>query len=406
MITLSLVRIAFDALRANKLRSFLTLLGVVVGVTSVMTIMSALEGLQKGIADTFNSIGSSTFVVTRMGIVTSEEMFWEKVRRKPLKLEHLELVKASCESCVRVAPRTGENVNVTANGKRVRDCSLEATTEEMGNIVDIDVSLGRYLSYEDNYHARAVAYIGQTVSERLFEGTDPLGKEIRINGVKYEVIGVAAKSGAVFDHDNDNTVVIPFERFRKQFGEPRRRLNFFVSAGSPETLDRAMDETRLLLRTARNVPYNKEDDFDLLTAAAAIEIISSLTAFMRSAMILISSIALVIGGIVVMNIMMVAVSERTREIGIRKSLGARRNHIMYQFLFETLMVTMTGGMIGVALGYIAAQSIVGLIGIQMSPSLISVALGLGMSTFTGLFFGIYPAMKAAKLDPIKALSYE
>lgn len=406
MIVFSILKIAFDALRANKLRSGLTLLGVIVGVTSVMTIISALEGMTDGIEAQFAKLGATNFVITRMGIVTSEEMFLEKVRRKPFKLNYQQLLEDNCTECEKLTPRTetSDQVRYEGNSKRnIRVVGVEAAHIEM---VDLDVAVGRFHSHEDDLYSRPVVFIGQTVRETLFAGLEPLGKQIRIGDTRYTVIGVAASQGQMFGEDQDNFVIIPFSSYVQQYGEPKRRLNFTVKAYSVERLPKAMDEVRLLLRAERRVPYDKNDDFDMLTADNIMDVLNSIFGMMKLTLVGISSISLVVGGIVVMNIMMVSVTERTREIGIRKSLGARQNHILLQFLFESLMLTLGGGLIGVALGIVIASLLIGLIGFSMQPSTLAIVLGVSISTGIGLIFGIYPAMRAARLNPVKALSFE
>ena len=223
----------------------------------------------------------------------------------------------------------------------------------------------------------------------------------------YTVIGVAKKIGSAFGDNQDNFVVVPFSSYSKQFGPTRRGLNLVIKANSVEDLPDAMDQVRVVLRAQRHVPFNEEDDFDMLTADSILEVLNSFTKILRFGLIGISSISVVVGGIVVMNIMMVAVSERTREIGIRKSLGAKRKHILVQFLFESLLLTFIGGFIGVIVGFIIAKALlVSNLGMEITPSILAISIGFGISTTIGLVFGIYPAMKAARLDPIKALSYE
>jgi putative ABC transport system permease protein len=406
MILGSLLKISFDALRANKLRSVLTLLGVIIGVTSVMTIISALEGMQDSIAADLNSMGPSTFMVMRIGIATSEEMFHEKARRKPITMEMVKLIEKGCPLCEKISPRAYTGRRVKYGDQALRDVGIMGATANYIDIVDLDVAQGRFHSFEDDLYKRPVAFIGDQIRESLFEGVDPIGKELNIAGRKYTVIGVAKKMGSSFGENQDQFVVIPLASFSSQFGEPRRGLNVVIKALSVEKLPDAMDQARVVLRAARHVAFDKEDDFDMLTADKILDILNSLTRILRWGLIGISSISLVVGGIVVMNIMMVSVTERTREIGIRKAIGARQTHIMVQFVFEALLVTLSGGILGIVFGFLIAKSLVGLMGMSISPSLLAITAGLSISTGVGLFFGIYPAMKAARLDPVKALSYE
>jgi putative ABC transport system permease protein len=290
--------------------------------------------------------------------------------------------------------------------KGLRRVSIRGASSDIIDIVDIEVGQGRFYSREDELHRRQVAFIGDFIREELFSGLDPIGKDIRIGGRKYTVVGIAKKRGSTFGENQDNFLMIPYSTCVKQFGAPRKRLAFFVKAVSVEKLEEAMDQVRVVLRSRRHVPYDKPDDFTLLTADNILETLNAITKIFRMALIGISSIALVVGGIVVMNIMMVSVTERTREIGIRKSVGARQKHILLQFLFEALMTTFSGGVVGIVLGFLIAKSLVGMIDMVISPSAFAIIAGLLISTGTGVIFGIYPAMRAARLDPIKALSYE
>lgn len=406
MILGALLKISYDALLAHKLRSGLTLLGVVIGVTSVMTIISALEGMQSAIEADLNRLGPSTFMVMRMGIVMSEEQFLEKMKRKPIDKKSVELIEKGCTLCDKISPRAFQTARIKYRDQAIRNVPVLGATYNYIDIVDLDVAQGRFHSYEDDLYKRPVAYIGEQVRADLFEGVDPVGKEISVGDRKYTIIGVAAKMGSSFGNNEDNFVVIPLSAFSSQFGDPRRGLNIAIKAVSVQKLQEAMDQVRVVLRASRHVRFDADDDFDMLTADKILDVLNQFTRILRMGLIGISSISLVVGGIVVMNIMMVSVTERTREIGIRKSLGAKQNHILVQFMFESLLVTLTGGMIGIASGFIIAKVLVGLIHMDIQPSMLAIGLGLIISTGVGLFFGIYPAMKAARLDPVKALSYE
>jgi len=407
MIAPSLVKIAFSALLANKLRSGLTLLGVMIGVTSVMTIISALEGMMGGIEAQLARLGPATFVATTIGgVVTSEEQWFEMLKRKPLKLKAVKYIEEGCDLCEKVCPRVYTRTLMKYGNKSLRRVMVGGSTFNLIDIVDIEVAQGRFHSREDDLHRRQVAFIGEQLRETFFEGVDPLNKVIRIGGKRYTVIGVAKKQGSMFGQNQDNFVLIPISAYVKQFGQPKRNMNVTIKARSVKELDEAMDQVRMVLRSKRHVPYDKPDDFSMLTADNILETFNAITRMFRLTLIGISSISLVVGGIVVMNIMMVSVTERTREIGIRKSVGAKQKHILIQFLFEALMTTTSGGIVGIVLGFLIAKSLVGLIDMEISPSTFAIVAGLFISTGTGIIFGIYPAMKAARLDPIKALSYE
>ncbi len=403
----SIFKVALDALLSNKLRSGLTLLGVVIGVTSVMTIISALEGMMGQVEEVMDTLGPTTFMVDRhMGFITSDEQWREVRKRKPIDLKTAEAIEENCTLCEKVSPRTFSGARLKYGSQQLRDVGVMAGTSEFVDIVDFEESIGRFHSAEDDFHRRRVAFIGEDVRVAFFEGLDPLGKQLKVNGIKYTVIGVAKKRGMMFGESQDKYIVIPLSTFVRQFGEPRYGLNVVIKAGSIAQLEECMDEVRVILRSHRNVPYDKPDDFDMLTADSAMDMFNEFTRMFRMVLIGISAISLVIGGIVVMNIMMVSVTERTREIGIRKSLGARRSHIMWQFLFESVTITFTGGLLGIGLGFIIAKVLVGMIDMSIDPSMMAIFSGLIVSGGIGLVSGVYPAMKAARLDPVKALSYE
>ncbi len=409
MITGSLLKIASDAIISNKLRSGLTFLGIMIGVTSVMTIISALEGMAGAVQADLASLGPTTFFVQRMGIATTEEEFREMIKRKPLDPEMEKLIIDGCPDCEKVTPNTGTTAKVKYGNQALNNVNIRAARSNLIDIVDIEVEQGRFYVPEEELYRQRVAFIGDMVRENLLSGLDPLGRDIKINGLSYKVVGLAKKRGSPFGGNNeDNFIYIPFSTYIKQFGSPGRGryMSFVIKAKSVEKLQDAMDQVRVIMRSYRHVPFDKPDDFTILTADMVLDFLNQITRVFRLGLIGISSISLVVGGIVVMNIMMVSVTERTREIGIRKSLGAKQKHILVQFLFESLILTMTGGLIGVVLGFVIARSLMNMIDMTISPSALAIISGISISTGIGLIFGIYPAMKAARLDPIKALSYE
>jgi putative ABC transport system permease protein len=395
------------ALLANKLRSGLTFLGIIFGVTSVMTIISALEGATGAIEDELDTLGPSTFMVAKFMSAFSEEEFLEKIKRKPVTIRDAEIIEEDCTLCEKVSPRAHARARVKYADKSLRNVSVRAGTANIVDIVDFEVARGRFHSAEDDLYKRRVVLIGDDLREEFFEGVDPLGKDIKIGAETYQVIGVAERRGEMFGESQDDFVIIPLSTYIRQFGEPRRGgINVVIKAVSVEQLADAMDEVRVIMRTIRKVPYNEPDDFDMETADSILEMLNTFTRMFRLVLIGISAISLVIGGIVVMNIMMVSVTERTREIGIRKSIGAKQKHILLQFLFESVTLTMTGGIVGIVLGFLIAQWLASMIDMDIDPSVLAISAGFMVSTGIGLIFGIYPAMKAARLDPIKALSYE
>ncbi len=407
MITGALSKIALLALLANRLRTSLTLLGVIIGVTSVMTIISALEGMMDGVEAQLDKLGPSTFIIAAFdGVVTSEEEYLEMMKRKPIDIDLVDEIDESCNLCEKICPRSFNNAQIKYGSQSLKNVFVIGSTSNFIDIVDFEVEQGRFHAPGDDFEKRHVVFIGELLRETFFEGIDPIGKTIKLDGQKYTVIGVANKQGSMFGQNRDSFCVIPLTAHIKQFGQPGRFSSILVKARSVEVLDETMDQVRMVLRSNRHVPYNKPDDFSLITADAILEQLNSITKIFRLGLVGISSISLVVGGIVVMNIMMVSVTERTREIGIRKAIGAKQSHILGQFLIEALMTTFTGGVAGIVFGYLIARSLVNMIDMQIQPSVFAITAGLVISIGIGVVFGIYPAMKAARLDPIKALSYE
>ena len=406
MIYWEVFKISALSLRANRLRAFLTLLGVIIGVASVITIISALEGMSQSIASELESLGPTTFFVNRFGLITSHEGFMEAIKRKKLKPEYAKYISEGCEECEEVALYADTWRSVKYRNKKIRDVRIKGGTANLINIIDTKLDQGRFHTAGEDETRSRVAFIGTTILDEFFTGIDPLGKSIKINNIKYTIIGVAEKQGAKFGEDPDREVYIPFSAFMKDFAERYYDLAIFVKARSLENMDLAMDQTRVVLRAVRHVPYNKDDDFGIITADAIMKIVNDTTKYIRVGLIGISSIALIVGGIIIMNIMMVSVTERTREIGIRKAIGARQRDILLQFLYESLILSLGGGLIGITIGVLSGNILIGLIDMNMTSSAFAIVIGLAISTGTGLFFGIYPAMKAARLQPVKALSYE
>ncbi|MEE9441848.1 MAG: ABC transporter permease [candidate division Zixibacteria bacterium] len=400
------IKLALQALWANKLRSGLTLFGVVIGVTSVITIISAVEGFMSSIEDSLSVLGPSTFIVTKFGMITTRDEYLDAMKRKDLTLKDRDAVEDGCLDCEAVAARAYRFRTIKRKNNSLNNVPIAGATANFMQVLDFEVGQGRSMTEMEYLHKRQVAFIGPTVQEELYPGEDPIGKVLKIGGRKFKVIGIALKRGSTMGNNQDNFVLIPLSTQIKLFGKPRHNLDILVKSTSVEKTVDTQDQVRSILRARRGVSYYDDDDFGLLTAESIMTFVNNITRILRFALIGISSIALVVGGIVIMNIMMVSVSERTREIGIRKSIGARRKNIMMQFLYESLILSLGGGIIGTALGITVAIILGSQISLPITPSLFAIIAGILISTGVGMFFGIYPAMKAAKLDPIKALSYE
>jgi len=403
---LETIRIAFAAVWVNRLRSVLTLLGVIIGVTSVITIISAIEGLMAGFEEEISALGPATFIVTKFGIITSDEEFFKALKRKDFTLEDVRAVAAGCQDCEEVAASADRSAKIKRGSKGLRRVRVEGSTANMIDIVDYQIGEGRSFTQSEYDRRNQVAFVGPTITEELLPGVDPLGKTIKINGRGFTIIGVAKKRGSFLGDNQDNFVTIPLSTHIKMFGSRRSDLSLVIKSSTVEGIYDTEDQVRAILRARRGVKYNDDDDFSILTAENILAFINNITRAARIALIGISSIALVVGGIVIMNIMMVSVTERTREIGIRKSIGARRKSILLQFLFEALILSMGGGIIGTALGIGIAVFLGSQISLPVAPTVFAVTAGLSISTGVGVFFGMYPAVKASKLDPIDALRFE
>lgn len=407
MVLLSLIREAFAAVWANRLRSTLTVIGMVMGVASVTTIVSTVEGMQENMKDAFMSLGPNTFIVTRFGFAMTMQEYLERMRRKKLTRGLIPLIEEGCPDCDEVGAEGYASAHLKYGSARMRWVDIRGQTPNIHGMRDLEIAMGRFISWQDDYRRKNVAFIGYRVYEKLFVTEDPIGKKIKLGNREFTVVGVAKKLGGLFGEDLDEFVSIPLSTHQKIFHQPGNPVNLVVSAVSLDRRERAMDEVRVVLRSARQVPYESDDDFSMFTPDAVLSFIDNITRAFRVLMISLPLLSIVIGGIVIMNIMMISVTERTREIGIRKSLGARRRHVLVQFLYESLILSVIGGAIGMFIGIKLGETFLSSwMDIYVAPTALAITLGLGISMGVGLFFGIYPALKAARMDPIVALSYE
>jgi putative ABC transport system permease protein len=406
------VRLAFDAIRAHKLRSGLTTLGILIGVLTVIGMLALIDGFNKMIAKQLATLGTTTLYVQKEGLVMSHED-WLKTRgRKNLTMEDAYAIRDNCPSVLRVAPMLDNMSNVRYGKAEVLGTEVNGTTPEYQYIANYEITDGRALVQVDLSHSRPVAMIGATVVEKLFGNQDPLGKEITISGNKFEVIAVLEKKGSFLGRDQDNTVIIPISTFQKMFsGQIRNRgrggsVTIAVQPLDVDHVETAKDEITELLRRRRKVPPSKPDDFGFVTADQVMSIFKKITAGVFGLMIGVTLLSLLVGGIGIMNIMLVSVNERIKEIGIRKAIGARKKDIMQQFIIEAVTLSLVGGVVGMLLGFIIAWVVSLTMKLPATVSWWSVLLGFGFSAAVGIFFGWYPAQRAAELDPIEALRYE
>ncbi len=399
--------LALQSLWQNKLRTVLTLLGVMIGVASVIAVVTLVNGANTYVTTKFTRYGADVFTVSRFpAIITSAEQYEKYQRRKNVMFDDYQYVRDNCKRCVGMGAQQATRAKVVRGTQSVTDCQIRGYTWEMPSLQNLDITEGRDFTEQDENHASHVAIIGTDIRDNLFPGIDPLGQELRVDGQPYTVIGISEKQGSTFGQSQDNWVGIPLTAYQKTYGT-MKSLTIYVKAGSAgPVLEAAGDEVRVLMRSRRHDAPGQADSFELDINNTLVGFFSVITGWFGAVAGGIAMIALVVGGIVIMNMMLVSVSERTREIGIRKALGARGQDITLQFLVESASMALLGGFFGVMIGLIVAEGVTLALGFPSTVTAWSVALGLVMATGTGIFFGVYPAWKAAHLDPIVALRSE
>ncbi len=398
------VRIALQSLWANKLRTVLTLLGVVIGVASVIAVVTLVNGANTYVTTKFASYGADVFTVSKMPqFITSSDDYQRFQRRKDILFPDYVYVQENCKHCVGIGAQQATRGKIVRGTDYTTDTSIRGYTWQMPALQNLNVMQGRGFTESDEEHSSHVAIIGTDIVDHLFVGMDPIGQELRVDGAPYRVIGISEKQGSTFGASQDNWVAVPLTTYQKSYGTAKT-LTIYVKAGSAgPPLETAADEVRVLVRSRRHDPPGTPDSFELDTNNTLVGFFGTVTKSFGAVAGAIALISLVVGGIVIMNIMLVSVTERTREIGIRKALGARPNDILLQFLIESGVMALMGGALGVVGGIIVAQVVTVLIGFPSTIAFWSVLAGLVMATATGIFFGVYPARKAAMLDPIVAL---
>jgi putative ABC transport system permease protein len=400
------LRLALDALRANKLRSFLTLLGVILAVTTLVTVMSVVAGLNFYVAERVANLGANVFMVDRFGIITSEDA-WVKAQKRPLlTLEEFEFVRDNMKTASRVAGMGYVNIDTRSGRILLENTQVTGATADYAELRNIGLASGRYLTQADELHHSPICFIGMDVVKKFFPTIDPLGKTIRAGTHTYEVVGVAEPIGSAFGQSQDNFMLIPLVTYYKEWHTQKDWLAIFIQARNTEMMDVSRDEARMLMRAIRHLSWDEKDNFAILGSDSIMALWNQLTGNLFAVAVALTAVFLVVGGIVIMNIMLASVTERTREVGIRRSLGARKKHIMLQFMTESAVLAAIGGVIGIVLAYGIVALGRAVTAIPMRTPISAVIISLAVSTGVGLFFGIYPAMRAAKLDPIEALRSE
>jgi putative ABC transport system permease protein len=405
---LEAIRIALQALWANKLRSVLTLLGVVIGVAAVIAVVTFVSGINGYVAQKIFNFGADVFIINkRTSVVTNIDQLLEGEKRKDITLDDYQSILEGCSRCTALgAVVTNTTGHVRYGEQSISDVFVRGLTPSMPSILNIELATGRPLNDTDENNHSAVAVIGTDLVDNLFPGVDPLGKEIRVEGQIYRVIGIGEKQGKTLGMSRDNYVLMPTTAYLKQFGSHNSIVISGKANGTGNQLDAAMDEARVILRARRHDPPGKPDSFAIETNESFLSLWANLSSTFFIAMIAIAAISLIVGGIVIMNIMLVSVTERTREIGIRKAMGATQQDVLLQFLIESGTMALVGGAIGVLFGIAIAKGVTALIGMPSSIKLWAVMAALVVSAGVGVFFGVYPARRAARLDPITALRFE
>jgi putative ABC transport system permease protein len=406
---LEAIRVALQSLWANKLRSTLTLLGMMIGVAAVIAVVTFVNGINGYVAEKIFNLGADVFIAFKVSpAVTNVDHFLEGEKRKDLTMEDYQAVADACQHCLYVgAALRNATGNVKYAEQSITDTTVQGITPSMAPIYDTELTAGRMLNATDLNNKSAVAVVGVDVVDNLMGAADPLGREIRVDGWTYQIIGVGKKKGKTLGQSLDNYVMVPITAYLKQYGVHSHSISISgkaINAGAG--LSVAMDEARVALRSRRHDRAGADDSFDIETNASLLSIWSGFSQTFFLAMIGIAAVSLVVGGIVIMNIMLVSVTERTREIGIRKAVGARSADVLMQFLVESATMSMVGGAMGVLVGVTLAKGITLAVGMPSAIKLWAVAAGLIVSASVGIFFGVYPARKAARLDPIAALRFE
>ncbi|MBL8754112.1 MAG: ABC transporter permease [Planctomycetes bacterium] len=406
MSLLEALRLALESIWANRLRSFLTLLGVIIGIAAIIATFAVIQGLNAYVSDKLSNLGKGVFTVQRVGLITNRQEFLDAVRknRKLLPFDAREIA-LRCDSVSAVAWEVHATVDLKRGNDELRACDIGGITPKILEIEPFDVAEGRILAEHEEQAAASVAFVGHDVAERLFPGVDPVGKELAVRGHALQIVGVAVKKGSFLGFSQDNFVKIPYSLHTKLFGA-HRSINISVQAADSERMEEAMDDVRSVLRAHHRLRPNQPDDFSYTTAEGINSLWRTMTATLFSVAIFVVGISLVVGGVVIMNIMLVSVVERTREIGVRKAVGARQRDIERQFLIEAVLLSCLGGAIGILIAWGIAAVLAANTPLPAQFPAWAPLAAFAICTLIGVLSGLHPAKKAARLDPIEALRTE
>jgi len=401
------IKLALQSLWASKLRTILTLLGVVMGVASVIMVITLVQGAKQYVSTKLSGYGADVFTVTRMSsVIMSADDYFRYQKRKILRFEDYQAIRDNCTECSEVGALLNRSTNVVYNGHSSNNTGMRGYTWTMMGLNNIDIAMGRGFTPADEDKGTHDVIVGYDIVDNLLGDGDPIGKEIRVDGIPYTVVGVGDRQGKTLGQSQDNWVAVPISTYQQTYGYNDSVDIYARASGGAEVMERAKDEVRVLMRSRRHNAPGTPDDFEIETNDTFLDIANQLLGLFAWVVLGIASISLVVGGVVIMNIMLVSVTERTREIGVRKALGARQRDILLQFLIESAMMALLGGVFGVLLGVGVGKLFTIFVGLPSSAPVWAVLLGLFMATSVGIFFGVYPASKAARLDPVVALRAE
>ncbi len=399
------IKIALAAIWANKLRSFLTVLGNIVAVTSIIAVVSLIQGINDYVSDAIVSdLGVGTFSVQRYGMIQNEDDF-EKMLSNPEVTERDATAVRTADLVTSVMSEADSSANIRYKDRLLEGVSVNGVSRDYAEFGGYKVERGRLVTPAEIDRKRPVAIIGWDVADKLFPDEDPLDKIISVAGSHVRVVGVNEKKGSFFGNSQDQFVLIPIGLSAKLFGA-RQSISLTAKPWSPQDTNKAMDAATVAIRAERRLKPSQKDNFGIVTSDTFLDMFHQITSGIFGVLIGVVALSLVVGGIVIMNIMLMVVSERTAEIGLRKALGAKRKDIIWQFLVESIALSTLGGVVGTLLGLAAAWVVTKLTPMPASVHVYSVAMGIGMTAMVGLFFGLYPSIKAARLDPIEALRRE
>jgi putative ABC transport system permease protein len=402
------VWVAYDSLRSSKLRSFLTLLGIILATTTLIAVMAVIHGMDVYIADNVSSMGADGFRVVRMAFIGrfDPKKFVEMQKKNPqLSPEEFDFLKSRATLVKELGMSSGRQVNVSYRGDQVQGVSLSGVTTNFATLNNTDVAQGRFFADVEDRRHMDVAFLGSDLKGRFFPNVDPIGKAISVEGRSFLVVGVAKPKGSVFGQSQDMFVYIPVETYFKIYSS-RGGISYAALARDHSVLEQAEDQLRQLIRAWRHLRPAQDDTFSVVSSDSLVTAWEQLTSAIAATAVAVVSVFMVVGGVVIMNIMLAVVTERTREIGIRKSVGARRQDILNQFLVESAMLSGCGGLLGVAIAWAVSTAVRSFTPVPMAVPPSAVVIAVTLSTAVGLFFGIYPARQASKLDPIEALRAE